>query len=61
MPITSVFGGREAMTLSISWDGSDRLAHTPDDMFSLIDGAKLRQVGRSVYLTLLVLSRETEY
>jgi hypothetical protein len=61
LPFTSIFGGRDATTLSISWDGSDHLAHTPADTIALIDPAKLRQVGRSVYLTLLVLSRETEY
>jgi hypothetical protein len=61
LPVSSVFGGRSATTLSVSWDGSDDLAHTPEDTFARIDAAKLRQIGRSVYLTLLVLSRETEY
>jgi hypothetical protein len=49
------------MTLSISWDGSDSLAHTPNDTFALIDPARLYDIGRTTYLTLLVLSRETEY
>lgn len=61
MPLPTAFGGREAMTLSISWDGSDSLAHTPADIFSIIDPAKLFDVGRTTYLTLLVISRETEY
>jgi dephospho-CoA kinase len=61
LPVTSIFGGRDATTLSISWAGSDAMAHTPEDTVALIDPEKLRQVGRSVYLTLLVLSRETDY
>ncbi|HEY5984013.1 MAG TPA: dephospho-CoA kinase [Anaerolineales bacterium] len=61
LPIVSIFGGRDATTLSLSWDGSDSLVHTPADTFQLMDPAKLRQVGRSAYITLLVLSRETEY
>jgi hypothetical protein len=61
LPVRSIFGGRDAMTLSISWDGSDHLAHTPHDAITLIDPAKLRDIGRSAYLTLLVLCRESEY
>ncbi|HET6845660.1 MAG TPA: M28 family peptidase, partial [Anaerolineales bacterium] len=61
MPVLSMFGGRKATTLSLSWDGSDEKAHTPEDTFALMDPTKLRDVGRSAYLTLLVLSRETEY
>jgi hypothetical protein len=61
MPLPTAFGGRTAMTLSISWDGSDALAHTPQDGFEIIDPAKLYDVGRTTLLTLLVVSRETEY
>jgi hypothetical protein len=61
LPLPTAFGGRDAMTLSISWDGSDSLAHTPKDIAAIIDPAKLYDVGRSTYLTLLVLSRETDY
>jgi Zn-dependent M28 family amino/carboxypeptidase len=61
LPARSVFGGREAMTLSLSWDGSDHLAHTPEDTLALMDPAKIREIGTSTYLTLLVLCRETEY
>ncbi|MBN1454188.1 MAG: dephospho-CoA kinase [Anaerolineales bacterium] len=61
LPLPTAFGGRDAMTLSISWDGSDSLAHTPKDIAAIIDPAKLYDIGRTTYLTLLVLSRETEY
>jgi len=55
------FGNRSALTLSVSWDGSDSLAHTPRDVPTLIDLDKLYQVGRSSLLTLMILSRETTY
>ena len=61
LPAPSVLGGRDALTLSLSWDGSDRLAHLPQDTAATIDPAKLGAVGQPAYLTLLVLSRETEY
>ena len=61
LPLPTAFGGRDAMTLSISWDGSDALAHTPRDTIDIIDPAKLYDIGRTTYLTLLVISRETEY
>ncbi len=55
------FGDRDAMTLSISWDGSDHLVHTPRDTIEIIDPQKLYDIGRTTYLTLLVITRETEY
>ena len=55
------FGGRRALTLSISWDGSDDLAHTPRDVPQIIDPQKLTRIGRSTLLTLMVLCRETDY
>src|SRR6266540_1876810 len=55
------FGERKALTLSLSWDGADALAHTPGDTFEMIDPQKLYDVGRTTLLTLLVLSRETDY
>jgi hypothetical protein len=55
------FGDRRALTLSIHWDGSDDLAHTPRDVPELIDPQKLTSVGRTTLLTLLVLCRETDY
>ncbi len=61
LPLSTVYGGRDAMTLSLSWDGSDALAHTPADTIGIIDPAKLYDVGRSTCLILLILSRETDY
>ena len=61
LPPPSIYGGREAMTLALSWDGSDDLAHTVADVAGIIDPLKLQAVGRSSMLTLLVLSRETDY
>ncbi len=61
LPAPNFLGGREALTLSLSWDGSDRGAHLPQDGFAGIDPSKLRATGLSAYLTLLTLSRETEY
>jgi ABC-type dipeptide/oligopeptide/nickel transport system permease component len=55
------FGGRSATTLSLSWDGSDLTAHTPEDTPETIDPVKLERLGRSALLTLLILSRETVY
>ena len=55
------FGDRSALTLSVSWDGSDALAHTSRDVPALIDPEKLLRVGRSSLLTLMVLARETTY
>lgn len=54
-------GERSALTLSVSWDGSDELAHTPRDVPEIIDPNKLQQVGRSSLLTLMVLARESTY
>ncbi len=55
------FGDRRALTLSISWDGSDDLAHTPRDVPQIIDPQKLTRIGRTTLLTLMVLCRETVY
>ena len=59
--ISPGFGDRRALTLSISWDGSDSLAHTPRDVPEIIDPQKLTRVGRSTLLTLMVLCRESNY
>jgi len=61
LPLAYIFGGRDAMTLSLSWDGADDAAHASGDTLALIDPARLQHIGRSAYLTLLILSRETEY
>jgi Zn-dependent M28 family amino/carboxypeptidase len=55
------FGGRSALSLYVSWDGSDRTAHTPEDTLEALDPRKLRQVGQTTLLVLTVLSREVEY
>jgi dephospho-CoA kinase len=55
------FGGRSALTLSISWNGSDYLAHTPMDTYEMIDPQKLRAIGQPTLLSLFVISRETNY
>ncbi len=55
------FGDRSALTLALSWDGSDALVHTPRDVPEIIDPDKLLQVGKSSLLTLMVLARETTY
>ena len=55
------FGGRKGLSLDISWDGSDRLAFTPQDNFESIDPAKLEQIGRTTLLGLTMLTRETNY
>ena len=55
------FGGRQALSAYVSWDGSDWLVHTMEDNPSIIDPTKMRKIGRTTYLVLMVLSRETEY
>jgi hypothetical protein len=55
------FGDRRAMTLTVSWDGSDDLAHTPHDVPEIIDPQKLSSIGRSTLLTLMILCRELNY
>jgi hypothetical protein len=55
------FGDRTALTLSLSWDGSDDLAHTPADTPSIIDPQKLYKSGSAATLTMFYLSRETNY
>jgi peptide/nickel transport system permease protein/oligopeptide transport system permease protein len=59
--VVAGFGDRRALTLAISWDGSDHLAHTPIDLPQFIDPQKLTSVGRSTLLTLMVLVREPNY
>ena len=55
------YGGRSALTAYVSWDGSDRTAHTPKDTSEAIDPDKLEQVGQTTLLALTVLSRELDY
>jgi peptide/nickel transport system permease protein len=61
MEIAPGFGGRDALTLYLSWDGSDRTAHTMQDTAEGIDPEKLRQIGEASSMTLSVLSREPAY
>jgi hypothetical protein len=60
-PITFQFGERTALTLSVSWDGSDHLAHTTADTPQIIDPDKLYDSGSTTTLVLFVLARETDY
>lgn len=55
------FGGRSALSLYLSWDGSDRTAHTAGDTVEAIDPEKLRKLGQTAVLALTVVSREVEY
>lgn len=55
------FGGRSATTVYVSWDGSDRTAHTTADTLDTIDPRKLEQSGQTTLLVLSVLSREVNY
>ena len=59
--VATAFGGRDALSLYISWNGSDRQAHTPADTWEAMDLEKLRKAGESTLLTLSVLSREVKY
>jgi hypothetical protein len=61
LPTQVGFGGRSGLTLNVSWDGSDATAHMPQDTADAIDPDKLRKSGQTTLLTLMVLSRETEY
>lgn len=60
-PITFQFGERTALTLSVSWDGSDHQAHTTADTPEIIDPGKLYDTGSTTTLVLFVLARETDY
>lgn len=55
------FGGRSALSLYLSWDGSDRTAHTAGDTLEMIDPEKLRKLGQTTVLALTVVSREVDY
>jgi ABC-type dipeptide/oligopeptide/nickel transport system permease component len=61
LPPAAPFGTRSALTAYVSWDGSDLLAHTPQDTPDAIDPARLRKAGQAVLLATTVLSREVNY
>ena len=60
-PAPPGFGGRSALTMYLSWDGSDALAETPQDTPDAIELPKLEQAGRTALLALHTLSREVNY
>jgi peptide/nickel transport system permease protein len=55
------YAGRSALSLYLSWDGSDETAHTTLDTPQAVDVQKLEKSGRATLLTLFVVSRETNY
>jgi peptide/nickel transport system permease protein len=59
--ISFQFGARTALTLAVSWDGSDQLAHTVADTPEIIDPDKVYDIGSVTSLMLFVLARETDY
>jgi peptide/nickel transport system permease protein len=61
LPTRLGFGERDALTALISWDGSNELAHLPDDNLSSLEPEKMESLGRVMSLVLTVLSREVEY
>ena len=60
-PSAAGYGGRKALSAYLSWDGSDVLAHTPEDNVAAIDPEKLQKSGELTSLLTIVLSRETNY
>ena len=61
LPTRLGFGERDALTALVSWDGSNELAHLPDDNLSGLEPEKMESLGRVMSLVLTVLSREVEY
>lgn len=55
------FGGRSALSLYLSWDGADRLAHSEGDVAAAVDPEKIKRSGQASLLALMVLSREVGY
>ena len=47
--------------ITLTWEGSGLHAHTPRDTVENIDPEKLRKMGRTAALGLMVLTRETNY
>ena len=60
-PAPPGFGGRSALTVYLSWDGSDERADTAQDTADAIEISKLTKAGRTVLLALHTLSREVNY
>ncbi|MBM2842662.1 MAG: hypothetical protein HW404_499 [Anaerolineales bacterium] len=61
LPTRIGFGQRNALTAYVSWDGSDEMAHLPDDTLVNLEPQKMESVGKTLALVLTVLSRESEY
>jgi ABC-type dipeptide/oligopeptide/nickel transport system permease subunit len=59
--ILAGFGGRSAMSAYVSWDGSFATAHLASDTPEAIDQEKLRRLGQTTLLSVLVMSREPNY
>ena len=57
MDTQSGFGGRSALSAYVSWDGSDRTAHTAADTVEAIDPDKLGLVGQTTLLVVSVLGQ----
>jgi peptide/nickel transport system permease protein len=55
------FGGRDALTAYVSWNGSDQYVGTVADAPEIIDPDKLQELGETTTLVVTVLSREIEY
>jgi Zn-dependent M28 family amino/carboxypeptidase len=61
LPASIGFGHREALTALVSWDGSDKYAHTAEDTPANLEPKKLESLGKTMALVLTVLSREKNY
>lgn len=55
------FGGRDALTAYVHWNGSDQYTGTPQDALEIIDPKKLQELGETTTLVVTVLSREIDY
>ncbi|HSG45023.1 MAG TPA: ABC transporter permease subunit, partial [Anaerolineales bacterium] len=53
----SQYGERTALTLALSWDGSDHLVHTTADTPEIIDPEKLYDTGSTTTLVMFILAR----
>jgi hypothetical protein len=51
----------QVSTVTLSWEGSDERAHTPDDRSEAIDVAKLEHAGRLTALSVMVLAGDPGY
>lgn len=61
LPTRFGFGDREALSAFVSWDGSDEVAHRPEDDLDHLEPGKIEALGKTMSLVLTVLSREVNY